>query len=91
MLQVELGLLANGGIRVQRRLDAVPQHSHVHGCGGWGACCVGDGAGKRSASVRCGQAVGCGRLHWCRGGLVSLWGRFWDKDEVLARAGGLVF
>jgi hypothetical protein len=76
MLQVELGLLANGSIRVQRRLDAVPQHSHVHGCGGRGVCCVGGGACKLSLSlsgpVRCGQAVGCGRLHCCRGGLVLL-------------------
>jgi hypothetical protein len=31
MLEVELGLLADGSIGVERRLDAVPQHAHVHG------------------------------------------------------------
>ena len=30
MLQVELGLLSDGGIRVERRLDAVPQAGNIH-------------------------------------------------------------
>jgi hypothetical protein len=34
MLEVELGLLSDGSIGVERRLDAVPQHGHVHGHGG---------------------------------------------------------
>ena len=34
MLEVELGLLSNGGIRVERRLDPVPQAGNVHG-GEW--------------------------------------------------------
>lgn len=41
MLEVELGLLSDGSIRVKGRLDAVPEHSDVHGReyfsskGGW--------------------------------------------------------
>jgi hypothetical protein len=35
MLEVELRLLSNGSIRVERRLDAVPQHARVHGRGGY--------------------------------------------------------
>lgn len=34
MLEIQLGLLANGCVRVQSRLDAVPQTSYVHGCYG---------------------------------------------------------
>jgi len=31
MLEIELGLLSNGGIRVESRLDPVPQAGNVHG------------------------------------------------------------
>jgi hypothetical protein len=34
MLEIELGLLSDGSIGVERRLDAVPQYGHVHGHGG---------------------------------------------------------
>jgi len=32
MLQVEFCLLSDGGVRVEGRLNAVPQHSDIHGC-----------------------------------------------------------
>jgi hypothetical protein len=55
MLEVKLGLLSDGGIRVERRLDPVPQAGYVHLCGcGREArmVCrselrVGDGRGRR--------------------------------------------
>lgn len=34
MLEIELGLLADGCIGVESRLDAVSQHVDIHGCGG---------------------------------------------------------
>ena len=42
MLEVEFGLLSNGSIGVKGRLDAVPQHAHVHGRNRVSsvACCV---------------------------------------------------
>jgi hypothetical protein len=43
MLEVELGLLSYGGIRVERRLDAIPQHVDIHGRSGsraWGGLAV---------------------------------------------------
>jgi hypothetical protein len=30
MLEVELGLLSDGGIRIERRLDPVPQAGDIH-------------------------------------------------------------
>ena len=59
MLQVELGLLSNGGIWVERRLDAVSQAGNVHGCE-----CV-EMSGQRSLELsdtqgRCGVGGGGG-------------------------------
>jgi hypothetical protein len=36
MLEIELGLLSDGGIRIERRLDPVPQAGYIHLC----RCCL---------------------------------------------------
>jgi hypothetical protein len=44
VFEVKLGLLSDGGVGVERRLDAVPQAGDVHGRGG-------DKGGRRARPV----------------------------------------
>jgi hypothetical protein len=45
MLEIEFGLLSDGGVRVKGRLNPVPQAGNVHGCECVSrvAVCLGDG------------------------------------------------
>jgi hypothetical protein len=63
MLEVELGLLSDGSIGVERRLDAVPQYGHVHGRGGRAGrgCCLLD-------DIMCRRALAVGAV-WAAGGV----------------------
>lgn len=80
MLQIQLGLLADGGIGIERVLDTLPQRGDVHGgrrCAVWGCGAVrarGQAArglerqGAAKAGAIGGDAVRCGACRWGRRG-----------------------
>jgi hypothetical protein len=88
MLEVELGLLSDGSIGVESRLDAVPQHGHVHGHGAraGGAGGILDISSRRALAVGAVWAAGVLRASSLpEGPQLGAAERMRGKDEERAR------
>ena len=67
MLEIEFGLLSDGSVRVERRLDPVPQAGNVHGCEYVSRTAAYSGDGLEKTTSGCGEKGqwGFGRDYCC--------------------------